>query len=346
MKNIVYITIMLCMSVTVTKAEEPYWEKIKEYIIAYDKAEGIPENDRISKEFTEYLDSLTAEQLIEAGRQCSDEGNASFQKNGFAEGTGFVISFFIGYYPKTAGLGDLRPIFRDIEDTNQTDMWRSTLIHAFGVDWSQKLSDNQLREVINNIDKILERKNVYYRVVNEALYTTKATLGEIENRNMKNVSSVNDANDANKGNQEKKSQEITEYYTRFLNRLINISGEPNLNPELQRVSFALLRDLLDKPSENRAEVENTLINAVRNYEKYDVKTWRLLAQIGIEKLQMPDGEQIAKSMADKLELKMKNETDDHIKVPLQSELKSIKRCLKKEAERKKQSLPDPNVETR
>jgi bacterioferritin (cytochrome b1) len=325
------ITLMMCMVVNITRAEEQYWETIKKLKTDYAKAKGIQANDEAGGKLVEYVRSLTAKQLMEAGRQCSEDLDASFHKHGFAEGAGFVISFFIAQYPETAGLGDIRPIFKEIEDSNRTDMWRSTLVYSFKTSlWQKKLSDNQLRDVTNNIDKILTSKNVYYRVTNESFYTTRVMLQEIENRNAKNISSTNDVNDVNNSNQEKMAKEITQYYTRFSRRLMNISGEPNLNPELQMVSFALLRDILDKPIESKAEVENVLASAIRNYEKHDEKTWRLLAQIGIEKLQMSDGEQIAQRMADKLEQRIKSETDNNIKYPLQSDLKSIKQLTKRQ----------------
>ncbi|MBN2019041.1 MAG: hypothetical protein JW749_02315 [Sedimentisphaerales bacterium] len=329
MKNTIYMVIVLISFIVINnaKTEEQYWKAIKNYIIAYDKAKSISEDERISKEFAEYLDSLTAGQLIEAGRQCSEEGNASFQKKGFAEGTGFVISFFIARYPKTAGLENLQPIFKEIEDVNQTDMWRSTLIYAFKTPlWQKQLSDNQLREVADNIDKILMDKNTYYRVINESLYTTRNMLQEIENRNnvQKTLGEMNDVN-----NQIDKSTELSGFYDRFSKKLMSISSEPNLNADLQMVSFALMRDILNKPIDARKELENTLADAVKNYERYDIKTWRLLSQIGIEKLQLPDSNEIAKAMMDKLEMRIKNEPNNVTKRPLQSELESINRCTKK-----------------
>jgi hypothetical protein len=326
---IYFIALITFILVNTVQAEEQYWKIIKNYITSYDKAKGISENDRIGKEFSEYLNSLTAEQLIQAGRQCSEEFNSEFHRNGFSEGTGFLIAFFIGQYPKTTGLKNLSPIFKDIEDANQTDMWRSALIHAFYDNWSQKLSDNQLRDAANNIDKILEKGNLYYRVTNESLYATRDMLQEIENRNAKNISSANDITEANKGEKEKKTKEITGYYNRFAKRLMSISAEPNLNPELQMVSFALMQDILDKPFDTKAEVESTLSNAVRNYEKYDFKTWRLLSQIGTEKLKLTDSNEITKSMMDKLEERISSEPNNIMKRPLQSELESITRSSRK-----------------
>jgi hypothetical protein len=318
-KCIICFALVLGISIPVKAEEKNYWKPIRD---AWESQKSDP---NIGLKTQEYIKSLSPEQLMMAGRQCAEEFNSEFHRNGFVEGTGFLIGFFIYQYPKTAGLEDLRPIFKDIEDPNQTDMWRSTLIHAFGVDWSQKLSDAQLCEVVNTIDKILESKNIYYRVINEAIYTTKATLREIENRDEIKMSS---ANDVNVSNQEKKSKEIAEYYTRFSRRLLDIYSEPNLNPDLQMVSFALMRDILDKPVKTKIEVKNALADAVRNYERYDVKTWRLLSQIGIEKLQMPDGNEIAKAMTDKLEIRINNEPNNITKRPLQSELESIKRCTK------------------
>lgn len=329
MRTAKYILIasILCVIVNTAKAEEQYWETIKRLKTDYAKAEGIPANEEAGKKLVEYINSLTKEQLMEAGRQCAEEINASFQKHGFAEGTGFVISFFIAHYPQTSGLEDLRHIFNEIEDTNRTDMWRSTLIYSFKTSvWQKKLSDNQLSEVSNALDTILASKNVHYRIVNESLYTTKATLQEIENRNKVQKSSTDDV-DVN--NQSDKIAEITEYYTRFSKRLINIYSEPNLNPELQMVSIALTRDILDKPLKTKKEIEVTLATAVRNFERYDEKTWKLLLQIGNENLQMPDCEQIAKQMTDKLEQRINNEPNNSLKVPLQSELRSIKHNIKK-----------------
>jgi hypothetical protein len=320
---IVCFVIVLDAFIPVRAEEKNYWKPIKE-------AWEVKNDPNIGLKTKEYIESLSSEQLMMAGRQCAIELDKEFHRKGFAEGAGFLIAFFIDQYPKTASLEDLRPVFKDIEDPNQTDMWRSTLIHAFSDNWSSKIPDSQLREVADIIDKILASRNVYYRVINESLYTTKHMLQEIENRNMLQKSSA-DSNSAN--NQADKIAEIAAYYTRFSKRLLNIVSEPNLNPELQRVSFSLLRDILDKPLETKADIKNTLADAVRNYEKYDEKTWKFLLQIGIEKLQMPDGKQIAKEMTDKLEQKIKKAPNNNIKVPLQIELESVKQCMKKQPDK-------------
>ena len=154
-KYIVCFALVLGISIPVKAEEKNYWKPIRE-------AREVKNDPNIGLKTKEYIESLSTEQLMMAGRQFAEEFDNEFHRKGFAEGTGFLIGFFIYQYPKTAGLEDLRPIFKDIEDPNQTDMWRSTLIHAFSDDWSSKIPDSQLHEVVNTIDKILASRNVYY----------------------------------------------------------------------------------------------------------------------------------------------------------------------------------------
>ncbi len=323
MNRKIYIPVVLAVFVivSITKADATYWETIKQFIIAYDKAKGISENDRVSKKFDEYLNSLTAEQLIEAGRQCSKELNDSFHKHGFSEGTGFVMGFFFFQYPKTAGLENLQPIFKEIEDTNQTDMWRSFLIHIFRDGWSQDLSDISLRDIANNIDKILARKDVYYLITYESLYTTKAVLQEMENRNAKQTFLTNDPN---RGRHDNRMAHVNEYYTRFSQRLLSISNEPNLEPQLQQASIAILSDMLDKPVGTKSQIKERLITALRNYDKYNERTWKLLLRVGKEQLNLPESTQISKDMIAKMKAKIDNEPDKGKKIRLDGELQGIK----------------------
>lgn len=319
------MTLILIMMINISKTQEQYWEKTKQFMITYNKAEGVQANDEASKKFGEYLDSLTAEDLIFAGRQCSKEFNNEFRKKGFSEGTGFLIGFFIQQYPKTAGVNDLRPIFKDIEDVNQSNMWRSTLIHALRDNWLKKIPDNQLREAINTIDKILSNKNAYYRITNEAIYTSRDLIREIENRSKSQKSSDN-MNDAN--NMDNKSEEITDFYTRFSNRLINIANEPNLEPELQRITFSVLRDTLDKPIRSKKEFENITADLVRNYQKYELNSWKFLLQIADEKLHLQDCIDMAQEMTTNLTSKIEDEKDRDKKALLKFELDYFNRYLR------------------
>ena len=86
MKIAYSVVMLLAISVVVESKEfENEWDTIKLLMSGYNSAKGIEANELAAKKYTDYLDSLSVEQLINAGRDCSRELNESFLANGLLD---------------------------------------------------------------------------------------------------------------------------------------------------------------------------------------------------------------------------------------------------------------------
>ncbi len=108
-----------------------------------------------------YLESLTAEQLIVAGRDCGREIQNAIDSGKPGAGEGVIaFGFFSVYYPHASGdLRDIAPILREIRDKSQPTIWRSELIGILlGRKWDAKLTTHQRKQVFASLEKVLNDK--------------------------------------------------------------------------------------------------------------------------------------------------------------------------------------------
>ena len=310
--SIFRLILMLWMLSAAVFAEGPYWETIKQLMSDYNGAMGIEVNELAAKKYTDYLDSLSVEQLINAGRDCSRELNESFLANGFSEGTGFVISFFLHYYSKKTGMKYLDPIIADINDPNQTEMWRSTLIHAFreGV-WKNELTIEQFQILIDTIDETLKKEEDSFHVIKESIYTTRSLLQTIEGKIDSPVDSY--------------GQAMAERYGRFSMRLLNVFNDPNSTPELQQISLALTLELYEKPINTKAHIKSLFIRTIHNFRDYPEGTWIHLVKFGKVELELKEVKELVQAMELELEQRYNTESDKEEKRKRWFELERLKR---------------------
>jgi len=315
----IYKTILIALSILLftphAKAEENYWKVIREYMRQYEEANTREAIEEIAKEGQEYLDSLTAEQLIIAGRQCSEEAERICPDTVFCEATTYLLGFFYVEYPKKGGLKNLERILKEIEDKSQTNFWRASLIDFLGHGRRTKLlALEQLYEVIDKVDKILADKSEHYWLCFEASQTIRHILGTLEERNLlaEPIIKTKIQNGEKFDNLKKAVAEgkivlsdnykiaqakTLSYYDKYAQKLLMILQEPNVKPRLQREAIGVLAGLcLGKPTDSNTQINNALHYAVRNYERYNESLWRTLLSIGFENIRLSDIDDVAEKM--------------------------------------------------
>jgi len=276
-----------------------------------DQANTREEGKEVRREAHEYLDSLTAEQLIIAGRQCAIEADKLCPESVFCEKTDYLMAFFYMEYPKKDGLKNLEPLFKEIEDKTQTNFWRASLIDFLGHQRRTKLlTDKQLYTVVDKICTVLVEKTEHYGLRFEASQTIRHILRTLERRNS---SSDYDARIKTLG-----------YYEQYAQKLLEVFQESSINPTLRKEVLGGLCLCLGKPVESNTQIYSVLENAVRNYQNYDESNWRHLASIGMNTIRLPDANSIAASMIDEIRNRFDAEEDKQKKFHLRTNLDSLK----------------------
>jgi len=122
------------------KAETNYWEEIKQRT-----AREAPTLEQ-AKELKEYVEALSAEELLTAARQCSVEVEAQVAPADWDVAVG-NLGFLFRYYPvRTNDLESISPLLEDMADSNESVFWRRAIMVLLGSAWSDNLSAEQCYE--------------------------------------------------------------------------------------------------------------------------------------------------------------------------------------------------------
>lgn len=150
------------------QGDTDYWTQIKAHLEAANRhpVHGAPDAEAAAK----YLDSLSAEQLMEAGRQASAEIDAKFARQDWPMAS-MSLAFFWPYYPdKTNKLADIGPPLADLQDADQTPFWRWFLTDMLTRSWDKRglLRDEQRRQVGETLMRLSQQVDVPAPVLAEA----------------------------------------------------------------------------------------------------------------------------------------------------------------------------------
>jgi len=163
--------VLVLGALAVRAAEEPqlnYWSQIKEHMAEVNKApfHGAPG----AEAFVAYMDSLSAEQMILAGRQASAEVGTRFPADQWPMAS-MSLAFFYQYYPlKSDNLREIGPLLTETEDANQPPFWRWFLSDMLTRSWDRegRLSDEQRRQVSETLMRISQQPDAPASVLAEA----------------------------------------------------------------------------------------------------------------------------------------------------------------------------------
>ena len=156
------------------KTETKYWSTIKKLMVEMDKTKGREAKEAAATKYKEYIGSLSTEQLIITGREASQEADTICPETIFCERNVGSLMFVLYEYFQKDGLENIESLFNEIEDKNQTNFWRATLIEFLREDdWSDLLKSEQLYSIIDKIAMVISDKNEHPRLRYEASNTTR-----------------------------------------------------------------------------------------------------------------------------------------------------------------------------
>ena len=128
-------------------AEEPYWANIRTL------SETAERDKDKRQDMVNYVTSLTPEQLIVAGRQCSREVEQQHQPRELWNGHAISLGFFYQFYPLRSGdTNVLGRLLDEIADTNQCAFWRGSLLMMLG---NQRLGEASAFHAVDRLCPVL-----------------------------------------------------------------------------------------------------------------------------------------------------------------------------------------------
>jgi len=340
--------LMLLATLSIAHAEAKYWPTIKKNILEYDEAKGREAKDTVEAKGREYLSSLSINQLIEAGRECSQEADATDPGTTYCKEYLYLISFFGEQYHASGGLNNLELVFKEIEDKTQTNLWRATLIDLLASNkWMKLLNDEQRYTAINRLNPVLIDKlepfelrfcacksisNILNNLENNYLLTEPIVQNRIQNGDKLQKLKEEVANGQLKlsDNYRKNIARLMNSYNDYSQALLSVIDEPNLNPALSRIVLIGMRRSLSKGNPSIQQLKERLEKAVRSYKQFDQgATWRLLANISYEILAPQDADILVDSMCNNLSSKKESKNGKKERNQLISEINSLKYIIKK-----------------
>jgi hypothetical protein len=153
--TVISLFLALASNAAPAPADAEYWPKIRTLLQEAKTREG----DEAAKK---YLESLTPEQLLLAGRACGREIQNAIDagKSRASEGV-IAFGFFSEYYLRaTNGLRTIDPILHEIRDKTQPPAWRSELIGMLlGRRWDAKLTNGQRQNAFDCLQEVLLDKS-------------------------------------------------------------------------------------------------------------------------------------------------------------------------------------------
>ena len=286
-----YAIVMFCSRLVI--AETDYWQVIKEYLTNPNPTETL------SGEWVEYMESLTAEELLIAARQCSAEMESSVPSERW-DMASIALGFFYEHYPrKTNNVEGISPLLNDLKDKSQPIFWRRYIMNKLGGSWPGELDAEQSLnaskivykiysddleslllkpKAIRNSTELLVR--AYYinlqKDPNFKQFTTKhQKMGTRELVNAVRAGNVKLLQQTIEAN-EKVLAEINKAITKQLSLLSRKQVDASIKTSII-VAFARYHEChLDPP-----QVSQALANAINDYKNYDKELWYLLARTNV-----------------------------------------------------------------
>ncbi len=340
-----YVFIVFTVAIEVVQADE-YWPTIKKLLIQCGEADGRAAHDEAYLKFRHYLDALSADQLIEAGRQCSQAADAIEPGTVYCKESFYLVQFFEGQYPKLDELKDIEPMLKEIKDRNQTNLWRITLIdYLDNSKWMKLLSDEQMYSVVDVMKTVILGETEHDALRYEAIKTLQHILGQLERHQLltdpivqmqltRGVKLEKIKKEINHGqlklsdNYKRNQARLLRCYGDFSQTLFTIIDEPGANPSLQQATVSGLHICSKREHACTDQVKSVLEDSFRNYKRFDFSIWDSLLYVGDEVLQLPDADEIAGKMLSEIQRIYENEKDKKTGHKIKSQKDSIERIIK------------------
>jgi len=160
--SLVLLAILAVCAGSPAFGQEDVWETIKAHLTRIDDS-GSREDQMAAKT---YLESLTAEQLIEAGRAAGRDVERHTDPQYWYKAP-MALAFFWMYYPRASDdLADLGPLLKELAAKDESPVWRKTVFHMLTDDrWQTLLTTEQSLHVADALQALVvdESEPVFLR---------------------------------------------------------------------------------------------------------------------------------------------------------------------------------------
>ncbi len=306
------------------KADVNYWQTMEQL------RKGNAADANIT--FKEYVESLSAEQLLVAARQCSKEGQEKVKPESWDIAIA-ALGFFYKYYPlETNNLEDISPLLADLGDKSQPAFWRYSLMQLLGTSWNEKLTLQQSLNAANVMKIILadthELRFIRVKAARKStgLFIKAYSINLREDPEVKRLVAEcrryeDVLEDAENGKVQvseetvERNKQIEAAIADSIQAQIALLAEPNIPVCLGRSLIGSLIELRGYDSAGR--IKQAMNNALQNYKNYDEQLWFRFARTNIIYFQNEEAESILQQMIS--EVKSEHEKKEHL-IRLKKEL--------------------------
>ncbi|MDD5327668.1 MAG: hypothetical protein PHY02_07635 [Phycisphaerae bacterium] len=341
-KLVLAVLIFVFVCSVEASSQRNYWQEIKKLNEQAD-----------SNAYRDYFAKLSADELIIAARQCSEELQEVTQPEDWEMVGSMALSFFYEYYPqKTNGLEDISPLIAEFKNKSQSPFWRRALMHMLSGSWQEKLSIKQSLTVAKVTCDIFSDHSEQTILRSKAIGSSTLLLRYAYQKNIMNDTEARKVIDNNDYDFQKLKDAVQSGQIKMTAESKKINGNillevrKSINSELElfsdsQVDIKLQQAIIvsfDRYHQyglDTSEVKTALVNALDNYKRYDEKLWNLLIKTNVESFGNRNASGKLQDMIDEAKDKTNKE-----------HLTYFQRELEKEAKKEKQSLPDTNVETK
>ncbi len=232
----------------------------------YNAASGRAASQSAGEAFKDYLDSLSADQLVTAGRQASDEIMQDYRRHEWPR-VSLSLGWFYQEYPKKTGnLADIEPLLQEMSNPQRPAYWRWFLEDLLTGSWERegRLTNQQRRKVTETLLSVLQGKDEPTAVVAGAAKGIPRMLAALKE-------------DLPRGDEGQEHREalrtLTAFSGRYLKTAAGIVSEPDADPLVLRETLGGLVGVAELGVANTRTAVAAVREAAESYASYPEELW-------------------------------------------------------------------------
>jgi len=286
MKRGLVVVQVLCMGLAVAAycAEQEQWQRLSDLMGAITRNPAGAERQAAVREYEQYLENLTVDQLVLAGRQMGRHVEQNLDRARWFE-AGWALHWLYESYPRKSGnLHVLQPLLTELGDNGQPEFWRWALIQLLTVEWD--LPEDVRMDVLQTLSRLGADLKAPDGLRQQALVGAPALL-----RTIKPVAP---------GEQDEErlafQRQVEETASAFVRTASGVLGDEKAPADVRRAALTALAKChrLDLPL--KAQIEAVLADAVARYKSFPEAAWPDLAAVAAKTLQAPDAPKTVERM--------------------------------------------------